>query len=62
MWRHDPKQFGTRGKRLALCFFRGFPLGVAAFLVTLGIEKAFNIPWQGVRPGHEHHGHGDGHH
>uniref|UniRef100_A0A336MCG7 NADH dehydrogenase [ubiquinone] 1 beta subcomplex subunit 3 n=2 Tax=Culicoides sonorensis TaxID=179676 RepID=A0A336MCG7_CULSO len=63
VWRHDTKQFGTKGRRLATCFFRGFPLGLAAFLVTIGIEQALNIPWQASRPGHEHHGHGDtGHH
>ncbi|XP_063708273.1 NADH dehydrogenase [ubiquinone] 1 beta subcomplex subunit 3 [Culicoides brevitarsis] len=55
VWRHDVKQFSTQGKRFALCFVRGAPIGIAAFLITLGIEKAFNIPWAGSRPGHEHH-------
>lgn len=56
VWRYNG-QFGKSSQRLAMCFFRGFPLGFAAFLATLGVEYAFGIPWMGSRPGHEHHGH-----
>lgn len=56
VWRYNG-QFGTKGARFAKIFTRGLPYGFAAFLVTLGIEYAFDIPWQGSRPGHEHHGH-----
>lgn len=54
VWRYNG-QFGSQGAKLAKCVFRGFPYGFAAFLITIGIEKAFDIPWQASRPGHEHH-------
>jgi len=61
VWRYDRKQFGTKGRRIYYAFFRGFPIGFAAFLTTLGVEYAFNIPWHASRPGHEHHDHGEHH-
>lgn len=65
VWRYDQKVFGTHWGRFRTSLFRGFGLGVAMFLVTIGVEKAFNIDYTGGRHhGHGGHGHGDadGHH
>ncbi|XP_055705042.1 NADH dehydrogenase [ubiquinone] 1 beta subcomplex subunit 3 [Phlebotomus papatasi] len=62
VWRYDVKQFGTHRQRLMSVLFRGFGIGFAAFLATIGIEKAFNIDYTGGRHAHGH-GHGEeGHH
>lgn len=62
-WRYNPKVFGTHNQRLMKVLFRGFPVGFAAFVVTLGIEQAIGMDWHDPRGLHGHgHGHGDGHH
>lgn len=66
-WRYE-KIFGTHRQRLIKTLFRGFPLGFAAFVATLGIEAAFGIDWHDPRGLHKHgHGHAEhgeegGHH
>ncbi|CAD7089364.1 unnamed protein product [Hermetia illucens] len=52
VWRYDPKHHSTHSKRLIKFMFRGFPLGFAAFLATIGVEYAL----KGDDHGHGHHG------
>ncbi|XP_072948205.1 NADH dehydrogenase [ubiquinone] 1 beta subcomplex subunit 3 [Epargyreus clarus] len=53
-WRYHPG-FGTRFQRARKVFFRGFPLGLALTVATVGLRKMFGSD--------DHHGHGhDGDH
>ncbi|XP_055919582.1 NADH dehydrogenase [ubiquinone] 1 beta subcomplex subunit 3 [Eupeodes corollae] len=53
-WRYLPKH-GTHASRARIFFTRGFVWGLAAALITVGIEK-------GLSSGDEHgHGHGEHH-
>lgn len=49
-WRFHPG-FGTMGSRVVTTLFRGWKLGIPAFLITIAAEKAFGIEYAG------HHGH-----
>ncbi|XP_013197545.2 NADH dehydrogenase [ubiquinone] 1 beta subcomplex subunit 3 [Amyelois transitella] len=51
-WRYDPG-WGTRLQRARKFFFKGFSIGLALTVVTVGLEKAFG--------GDDGHGHGDHH-
>uniref|UniRef100_U5ERX7 NADH dehydrogenase [ubiquinone] 1 beta subcomplex subunit 3 n=1 Tax=Corethrella appendiculata TaxID=1370023 RepID=U5ERX7_9DIPT len=62
VWRYNVKEFGTHRGRLMQVLFRGLPLGFAAFVATIAIEKALGIDYHAPVPGHEGHGHGHGHH
>lgn len=53
VWRHNPKEFSTHGRRALGFFFKGFPLGFAAFVATIGFEYAF------ISKDNHSHGHGD---
>uniref|UniRef100_A0A182MYS8 Protein aurora borealis n=1 Tax=Anopheles dirus TaxID=7168 RepID=A0A182MYS8_9DIPT len=59
VWRYNVKQFSTHRSRLVTFLFKGFPLGFAAFVATIGVEYALGVDYHG---GHGHgngHGHGD---
>ncbi|XP_035901148.1 NADH dehydrogenase [ubiquinone] 1 beta subcomplex subunit 3 [Anopheles stephensi] len=56
VWRYNVKQFSTHRSRLVTFLFKGFPLGFAAFVATIGVEYALGIDYHGG------HGHGDGGH
>ena len=59
VWRYNPK-FGTERQRWTTMLFRGWKVGLAAFLLTIGAEKAFGITY-GAGEHHDDHGEG-GHH
>lgn len=66
VWRFHPK-YGSHRTRLAKMLFRGLPLGLGLFAVTLGIESALGVDWHNPRKlekfDHGHgHGHDGGHH
>lgn len=54
VWRYDTKVWGHRRIRIIKFLFRGFPLGLAAFGATVGVEYALGVY-------DNPHGHGDGH-
>ncbi|CAH0403275.1 unnamed protein product [Chilo suppressalis] len=54
-WRYHPG-FGTKWGRARNVFFRGFSIGLALTVLTVGIEK---LAGSG---GHGHGAHGDGEH
>uniref|UniRef100_A0A182JK70 Protein aurora borealis n=2 Tax=Anopheles atroparvus TaxID=41427 RepID=A0A182JK70_ANOAO len=60
VWRYNVKQFSTHRSRLITFLFKGFPVGFAAFVATIGLEYALGVDYHG---GHGHgdngHGHGD---
>lgn len=63
VWRYDVKSFGTHRTRVIKFFFRGFPLGVAAFAATILAEQALGVDWHGGHHAdHGDSGHGAGHH
>lgn len=53
IWRYNKKEFSTHNRRLVGFLFRGFRLGFAAFVATIGIEYAF------FNDKHGGHGHDD---
>lgn len=54
---------GTHRQKLIKLLFRGFPVGFAAFVATIAIEKAVGIDWHDPRGIHKHgHGEEGGHH
>lgn len=64
VWRYNPQQFSTHANRARKFFLRGFGIGFAAFLVTIGIEHLTGYDYshgnyQGHGHGHGHDGHGD---
>ncbi|XP_026478009.1 NADH dehydrogenase [ubiquinone] 1 beta subcomplex subunit 3-like [Ctenocephalides felis] len=54
VWRFNTKEFGTRRSRTMGFLFRGFKWGLAATVVTVALEKA----WEKMNPKDDHHGHG----
>ncbi|XP_043477385.1 NADH dehydrogenase [ubiquinone] 1 beta subcomplex subunit 3 [Leptopilina heterotoma] len=50
VWRYHPG-FGTKLQRILTCCFRGWKVGVPAFLITIAAEKALGIDYGG----HGHH-------
>uniref|UniRef100_A0A182PJE9 Protein aurora borealis n=1 Tax=Anopheles epiroticus TaxID=199890 RepID=A0A182PJE9_9DIPT len=64
VWRYNVKQFSTHRSRLITFLFKGFPLGFAAFVATIGVEYALGVDYH-AHGGHDHgdeKGHGSGHH
>uniref|UniRef100_A0A8W7P603 Protein aurora borealis n=1 Tax=Anopheles coluzzii TaxID=1518534 RepID=A0A8W7P603_ANOCL len=64
VWRYNVKQFSTHRSRLITFLFKGFPLGFAAFVATIGVEYALGVDYH-AHGGHGHgdeKGHGSGHH
>lgn len=59
VWRYNVKAHGTHRSRVIGFFFRGLPLGIAAFAATIAAEKAFDIDFHGDHMAK--HG-GGGHH
>jgi len=54
VWRYEKKEWGTVKSRWQSSIFRGFKYGVAAFVVTVAIEKGLEL----VNPPKDgHHGH-----
>ncbi|EDS39547.1 conserved hypothetical protein [Culex quinquefasciatus] len=66
VWRYNPTHFSTHRSRLINFLFKGFPLGFAAFVATIGVEFALGIDYHGHGHGDHGSGHGDekhgGHH
>jgi NADH dehydrogenase (ubiquinone) 1 beta subcomplex subunit 3 len=71
VWRYNIKHFGTHRSRLMTFMFRGFPIGLAAFGVTIAAEYALGIDFHGSHHAEYtiggqkfggHHGDGHGHH
>ncbi|XP_053684526.1 NADH dehydrogenase [ubiquinone] 1 beta subcomplex subunit 3 [Sabethes cyaneus] len=65
VWRYNAKEWSTHRVRLVKFLFKGFPLGFAAFVATIGIEYALGVDYH-AHPAHDHgseggHG-GHGHH
>ncbi|XP_043284659.1 NADH dehydrogenase [ubiquinone] 1 beta subcomplex subunit 3 isoform X2 [Venturia canescens] len=59
IWKYHPK-YGTITSRWFTMLFRGFRVGLAAFIVTLGVERALGI--KDYHPhGHDDEEHGEGH-
>lgn len=54
VWRFNPQEFSTHGKRFRSLFFRGFPIGFGAFVLTIIAEKMLVKP-HGSEHGHEDH-------
>ncbi|XP_019869273.1 NADH dehydrogenase [ubiquinone] 1 beta subcomplex subunit 3-like [Aethina tumida] len=52
VWRYNVKQFGTEKTRLKAVFFRGFTLGLGAFVLTAIGSVLYD---RFVRKEHEHH-------
>lgn len=55
VWRYDQKIWGNRRTRIFRFIFRGFPLGVAAFAATCGIEYSLGY-YSNPHGGHGGHG------
>ena len=60
VWRYNVKAHGSHRSRILGFFFRGLPLGIAAFAATIAAEKAFDIDFHGDHMAK--HGGGGGHH
>lgn len=52
-WRYHPK-YKTKGQRAMMLCFRGWKLGVPAFLITIGIEEFLRM---GKKDEHGHDSH-----
>lgn len=55
VWRYQ-KKFGTKWSRFGWMMFRGVPIGVIAFGITIAVENYLGIDYH---PWHHHDSHGD---
>lgn len=55
VWRYNVQQFSTHRTRLITFLFKGFPLGFAAFVATIGVEFALGVDYHG-HGSHAEHG------
>lgn len=57
VWRYNTKEFGTKSSRIYYSFFRGFKVGLAAFVVTMIATSTYDAMY----PSEHGHGHSDDH-